>query len=216
MKTLLLALTLLFFTTMLNAQWNVDKSHSSVTFEVEHIVVPPNAMEEEEEVFTMGITNGRFSEYSVNFEPGADDFSDSKVEAVIHIASINTENVGRDEHLKSEAFFHAEKFPKMIFRSTAFERTGENAYKMVGNLTMKGVTKVVELAVTGNGKLSNSLNDQYISFTAEGLINRLDFGLKWNKLLESGAFRVSNYVKLSLQINLFYEGNVLEPSQVNR
>ena len=198
-------LLLLGIAMIAGSRWQLDSAHSSIGFEVNHIVVFGQPVEEEENV-TMGVTAGQFCDFNVNFVKGAADFSGSKLDVVIQVSSIDTDNAPRDAHLRSSDFFNAEQYPEIRFKSKTFAPIGDNHYKIVGDLTVRGVTKEIEMAARTNGVYENEAGQRYVSFSANSSINRLDFDLKWSKMLESGAFRVSNYVNLKIQAN-FVEGN---------
>ncbi len=181
-------------------KWDLDKAHSSVSFEAEHIVMLQEAQENEGE-FLLGATHGAFKDFDITFTQGRSDFSDSRVEAVIRVNSIDTGHELRDGHLKSESFFYMNKYPVIVFKSDSFEKTGENTFKISGDLTMRGVTKPVEMIATLTGEPVERSGYQFISITATGKLNRYDYGLRWNEVMETGGFRISNYIKFSIQGN---------------
>lgn len=181
-------------------KWELDKAHSSITFEAEHIVML-NQVQENGEEFLLGMTPGSFEDFDVTFIQGRSDFTESRVEVIIRVNSINTGNELRDGHLKSESFFYMNKYPVIIFKSDSFEKTGDNTFKISGDLTMRGVTKPVEMTASLNGEPVERSGYLFISFTATGKVNRYDYGLRWNEVMESGGFRISNYIKFSIQGN---------------
>ena len=128
-------------TTLVTAQseWKFDKVHSSVSFSIKHMVISN--------------VSGSFKDFSVVLKSGKEDFSDATVESTIQVASISTDNDYRDKHLKSDDFFNAEKFPTIKFKSTKFEKLGDNKYKITGDLTMRDVTKEVIFDAVLNGTL---------------------------------------------------------------
>lgn len=203
MKILYLIWLYIFITmNVMNAgdEWQLDKAHSSVVFQVEHIVMLSKVTEEEGE-FTLGITEGKFKDFDIEFVQGHSDFTDSKIEAIIRISSIDTGNEFRDSHLKSESFFYVNRHPVILFQSDSFEKVGKNMFKVNGDLTIREVTKPVELEVQMSGEPVERSGNLYVSFTATGAINRYDYGLKWNEVMETGGFRVSNYVQVTIQGN---------------
>lgn len=181
-------------------EWQLDKAHSSVKFKVEHIVMLDEVTEEEGE-FTLGITEGKFEDFDIKFIQGHSDFTGSKIEAIIRINSIDTGNELRDSHLKSESFFYVNRHPVILFQSDSFEKVDKNMFKVNGDLTIREVTKPVELDVQMTGEPVERSGNLYVSFTATGAINRYDYGLKWNEVMETGGFRVSNYVQITIQGN---------------
>lgn len=165
-------------------KYAVDIAHSKVGFEIPHLVITT--------------VEGRFDKYEGEIEL-AEKFTDSKVSATIDINSIDTGNGDRDKHLKSADFFDAAKYPSMTFKSKKITGTAEN-FKVVGDLTIKGVTKEVTL----DGKfLGVVVNDGFgntkAAFTAGTKINRQDYGLKWNKMVEAGP-TVGDEVTISLKV----------------
>jgi polyisoprenoid-binding protein YceI len=183
----ILALALAASQALAQTTFTLDKSHSQVKFTVSHLVISE--------------VEGLFRDYDVTFTTGKPDFSDAKLEATIKTASISTDNEKRDNHLKSGDFFDAEKFPAITFKSTSFQKTGENTFKINGDLTLRGTTKPVVLDAVYKGE-AKAWGKTIIAFSAQTVINRFDFGAKWDTKLESGAFIVGEKVK----INLTYEG----------
>ncbi len=179
--------------------WRLDKAHSSVEFQAEHIVVINAKYSDDEDYPTVGVTDGKFNDFSVKFEQGEPDLTNSKVEAKISVNSVETGSAFRDSHLKSADFFDADKYPFITFKSTAFDKIDNNNFIMKGKLTIKGVTKEISLAVVLNAITGDESN--YVSFTASGIIDRFDYGLRWSDLIENGGFRVSNYITIKLQAN---------------
>lgn len=154
----------LSFTVATTSIWSLDGVHSRLGFTVKH----------------MGISdfNGSFSNYEVKMTATKEDFSDAKVELTGDINSINTANEMRDNHLKGADFFDAEKFPKFTFVSKSFTKVAKskNEYKVVGDLTLHGVTKEVTMTAVHNGTITNPMNKKEVSgFKMTGTINRLDF-----------------------------------------
>lgn len=146
------------------SSWRIDNAHSLVKFSIEHFFVP---------------VTGTFSDYNVslNFDP--ENLAESSINAEIAVNSVNSENEKRDAHLQSPDFFHAEKFPKMVFKSTQIKKTGEKTYVAVGDLTIRDVTKTVELPFTFLGAMENPMNPGNIvgGITSELTISRNDFGV---------------------------------------
>lgn len=171
-----------------SATWKQDRAHSQVQFSVTHLVISE--------------VTGAFKDFDVTLTQDKDDFSGSTLEATIKAASIFTDNDVRDKHLRSEDFFNAEKFPAISFKSTSFEKTGENSYKISGNLTIRDVTKPIVLDAKYQGQITDPWGNQKAGFKATGSINRLDFGVKWNKALEAGGLVVSDKVDLTFLMEL--------------
>jgi polyisoprenoid-binding protein YceI len=163
----------------------IDAAHTNVEFAVRHMMI--------------STVKGNFSDVKGTLT--VSDAGDIKVEATIAAASIDTRNEMRDNHLKSADFFDVEKFPELRFASTKAERT-DDGYKLVGDLTIKGVTRPITLTVVEEGAGVDPWGNQKVAFSATGKFNRSDFGLSWNAALETGGVLVSEEVKLSVDTQL--------------
>ncbi|MCX6133118.1 MAG: YceI family protein [Ignavibacteriales bacterium] len=170
------------------AGWTLDKSHSSVGFSVKHMVISD--------------VSGNFKDFDISFKSNKSDFTDASVDATIKVASINTDNEKRDGHLKTDDFFNAEKFPAITFKSTSFEKVGENKYKIAGDLTIRDVTKKVTFDATYNGSIKSPWGAEIYAWKATLPVNRFDFGLKWNKAIEAGGLIVGETVNITLNLEL--------------
>ncbi len=168
--------------------WNLDKAHSSIGFSIKHMVISE--------------VSGNFKDYDVTFKSTKSDFTDATVVASIKVASINTDNEKRDGHLRTDDFFNAEKFPLITFKSTSFEKTGENKYKITGDLTIRDVTKKVTFDAVYNGSIKAPWGAQIYSWKATLIINRFDYNLKWNKAIEAGGLIVGDSVNITLNLEL--------------
>ena len=163
----------------------IDKTHSEAIFQVRHLVTK---------------VRGRFTDLggSVSFDEAAPERS--AVAFTIQAASIDTGTPDRDAHLRSEDFFHVEKYPTITFVSTGITASGGNDYAVTGDLTMRGVTKRITLPVTYLGKAKDPWGKEKLGFETEVTLNRKDFGLVWNAALETGGFLVGDEVKISVSI----------------
>lgn len=170
------------------AGWTLDKAHSSVVFSIRHMVISE--------------VTGRFRDFDVSFTSTKSDFTDGKVEASIKVASINTESEKRDGHLRTDDFFNAEKFPEIKFKSTSFEKTGENKYNITGDMTIRDVTKNVTFDATYNGSIKAPWGAEIYSWKAILSINRFDYGLKWSKAIEAGGLIAGDTVTITLNLEL--------------
>lgn len=168
--------------------WKLDKNHSSIGFSVKHLVI--------------STVSGNFKDFDITLTTAKDDFSDAAVQAVIKTASINTDNTARDNHLKSDDFFNAEKFPEIKFTSTSFEKIGEGKYKITGDLTIRDVTKKVVFDAVYNGSIKTPWGNTAMSWTAATVINRFDYNLKWNKALESGGLIAGQDVTITINLEM--------------
>ena len=165
--------------------YKIDPGHSMVGFKVTHILsrVP-----------------GRFTKYSGTIALDPNDLSTAKISAEIDAASINTDSEARDKDLRSASFFEVEKFPKLTFESTAVVPNGANRATLKGNLTMHGVTKPVDLDVDVLGFAADPWGGYRASFEAKATINRKDFGMTFNKVLDNGGLLVGESVEITLDV----------------
>jgi polyisoprenoid-binding protein YceI len=168
--------------------WNVDASHSGVTFTVPHMVISE--------------VPGSFKKFDGKISSKDENFTDAQIEFTIDASSINTDNEKRDAHLKSDDFFNAEKFPQIKFKGKSMKKISGNKYILTGDLTIRDVTKTVELAVIYNGNIKDPYGNLRAGFKISGSINRLEFGLKWNNLLEAGGAVVGDSVSFLVNLEL--------------
>lgn len=168
--------------------WSIDPTHSSIHFAVKHMVISQ--------------TKGSFSDYKLKVETQGTDFTNAKIELEIAVDSINTHMTDRDGHLKSADFFDAAQFPTIKFVSTSMTKLNDEEFKLLGNITIKGVTKQIEFKVNYGGQLADPWGNLRAGFTLEGAIDRFDFGLTWNSLLETGSAVVGKTVKLLAEIEV--------------
>ncbi|MCS6918044.1 MAG: YceI family protein [Chitinophagales bacterium] len=152
-------------------RWNLDASHSNVKFTVTYSGVAE--------------MDGQFNSFAGTILSNKEDFTDAQIEFTVDAASIDTDNEKRDEHLRSDDFFNAEKFPKMTFRSTSFRKTGDRTYVLEGDLTIRDVTKRVKFDVNYGGTVLDARGNTRAGFVARTTINRFDYNLKWNRVVES-------------------------------
>ncbi|MCK8141685.1 YceI family protein [Flavobacterium sp. I-SCBP12n] len=174
---------------MVNSKkWVIDPMHSDVLFKIKYLVI--------------STVTGSFKKFEGNFITEGNDFSNAKVNFTIDVKSIDTNQSQRDEHLQSGDFFEAEKYPEITFESTSFVKKNETDYKMIGNLTMKGVTKSVELNVEYGGSSDNGHNVLKHGFEVTGTVNRIEFGMTWNRLTDTGGLGLSEDIKLIANIQI--------------
>lgn len=164
--------------------WNIDPSHSTVSFVARHLVITK--------------VRGTFGEVS-GAVVIADDKLSSTVEATITMSSVTTGDEGRDEHLKSADFFDVETYPTMTFLSTGIRGDGAD-YVLTGTLTIKGVAKTVELDLEFEGVSPDPWGGTRVGFSATGEINRRDFGLDFDVKLDTGGALVSEKIKIELEV----------------
>jgi polyisoprenoid-binding protein YceI len=168
--------------------WSLDKSHSSLKFGVKHLVVSE--------------VEGSFKSFTGSVKAKDDTFADAQIEFAADVASVNTDDEKRDGHLKSDDFFNAEKFPQMKFVSKTFKKTGKDKYKLTGDLTIRDVTKTVTFDVDFGGVVKDPWGNIKAGFKAVTSINRFDYNLKWNTMLEAGGAVVGKEIKITANIEL--------------
>lgn len=166
--------------------YQIDPGHSSVGFSVSHL--------------TISRVKGTFGEFSGTIAFDSADVSKSSVDVTIQAGSIDTKSENRDGHLKSPDFFAADSFPTITFKSTAVAPGANGGFKVTGDLTMRGVTKPITLAVTTLGLIDHPKMGKKAGFTATGTVNRQDFGVSWGGMLEGGGLMVGNDVSLDIEI----------------
>lgn len=185
-KTLLLVAALLVPAAPAET-WRIDTNHSAAQFAVKHMMV--------------STVRGDFGKMTgtVEFDPA--DPTRAKVEAEVDVTTVNTRNAKRDDHLRSEDFFHVEKHPTMTFESTRIAQSGDGL-KMTGNLTIHGVTKEVTFDVEGPVPPVNTGRGLRSGATATTTISRKDFGMTWNRVIEAGGVTVGDEVDITIDVEL--------------
>ncbi len=167
--------------------WNLDPVHSVAEFKVKHMMISN--------------VKGQFANVTGVLTLDESDPTNSGIEASIEAASVNTRDAQRDTHLKSEDFFHAERFPKLSFKSTRITRTGNGELAVAGDLTIRGVTRNVVFTVEGpTPPAKDPWGNTRLGLSATTKINRKDFGLTWNAALEAGSMLVGEDVTITLDV----------------
>lgn len=167
--------------------WKIDTAHSSADFAIRHMMISN--------------VKGRFPKVEGTVDYDGKDLKGLKVEADIDVSSVDTGDKGRDEHLKSPDFFDTSKFPKMTFKSKKVKKLGKDKFSMIGDLTIKGVTKEVVLQVDGpSSEVKDMKGNQRVGASATTTIKRKDFGITWNKAMDNGGAVVGDDVKVSLEV----------------
>lgn len=166
--------------------YTIDPSHSQIEFRVQHL--------------GFSKVTGGFEEFEGRFELDPDNLETLKAEATIEAASIDTGEEERDSHLRSEDFFAVESHPELRFETTDVQEVSGDSLTVTGELTIRGVTKEIELDVTYLGEAQDPWGGERAAFEATGSINREEFGLTWNKVLETGNFLVGEDVELTLDV----------------
>ena len=163
--------------------WVIDKPHTNVKFSVAHLVISD--------------VDGNFKSFDGTMASSKPDFSDAKITFTADVNSINTDNEMRDNHLESDDFFNAAKFPQIKFVSTSFTPQGDNKYKLVGDLTIRDVTKSVTFDVKYGGTVV-AMGGTHAGFKATTKIDRFDYNLKWSKATEAGGMVAGKEVEITI------------------
>ena len=171
------------------SSWKIDSAHSDVGFKVRHLMVSN--------------VKGSFNKYTGIVDLNETDITKSKVDVTIDVHSINTNDVKRDEHLRSADFFDAAKFPTMTFVSKKWSSAANGALKVAGNLTIHGITREVVLNVEPfSQEIKDPWGNTRRGTSASANINRKDFGLTWNKALDAGGAMIGDEVSIQLEVEL--------------
>jgi polyisoprenoid-binding protein YceI len=173
--------------TIAKTKWAIDPTHTEVQFKVKHLVI--------------ATVTGFFKRFSGGIESEGEDFNGASVHFTLETTSIDTNQVDRDNHLKSPDFFAAEQYPAIEFKGKLKKISG-NDYKLAGSLTIREITKDIELTAEYGGTMVDPWGNTKAGFELNGKINRKDFGLNWNALTEAGGMVVSEEVKLHINVEL--------------
>ncbi len=168
------------------ADYVIDPSHSSIGFKVKHLAISS--------------VPGKFGEFKGAFSFDPQNVAGSKADAEISAASVNTGEAKRDDHLRSGEFFDTAQFPTISFKTTKVEKISDTEFKAHGDLAIHGVTRPVVLDVTYGGSATDPWGKERAAFFATTSINRKEFGLTWNKVLETGGLVVGDEVAITLEI----------------
>jgi polyisoprenoid-binding protein YceI len=173
--------------------WVLDAAHSEVQFSVKHMMV--------------STVTGTFKKFEGTIESDNDNFDQAKGHLSIDTESVDTRQEVRDTHLKSDDFFGALQYPKISFESTSYKRNNGSSYDLQGKLTIRDTTKTIDLKVTFGGVVKDPYGNQRAGFGVTGKINRKDFNLKWNAMLDSGGAVVSDEVHISANLEFIRPAN---------
>jgi polyisoprenoid-binding protein YceI len=190
-KLQIIALAIIFASLSAFSQttnWNIDKSHSHILFGVKHMVI--------------STVTGYFRIFDGKLVTKGDDFNNGYIEFNINTSSINTDNEQRDKHLQSPDFFDAAKYPNITFKSKYMKKLNDNEYELIGNLTIKNVTKEIKLNVEYNGTIKDPYGKTRAGFKLSGKLDRFDYGLEWSKTIETGGLVVGKEVKIDAEIEV--------------
>ncbi len=168
--------------------WTIDPTHSEIGFKVKHMM------------FTN--VSGKFSQFEASIESDEDNFETASIQFKVNVASIDTANGDRDNHLRGTDFFDVEKFPVLSFASESVKKISTDSYQVTGDFTIKDVTKKITLNAEYSGLMKDPWGNTRAGFSLSGAINRKEFGLTWNAALETGGVLVGEEVKLLCEIQL--------------
>lgn len=166
--------------------WEIDSSHSGIHFSVRHMVVAK--------------VRGQFARWTASFAAEDGDLGRASVNAVIDASSIDTGVTDRDTHLRSPDFLDVANHPDITFKSTRVDKQGDDALRVTGDLTIRGVTREVVLEVEYAGRTKDPWGNERAGFTAKTALDRKDFGLTWNQLLEVGGVMVGDRVAIEIEV----------------
>jgi polyisoprenoid-binding protein YceI len=169
-------------------KWVIDPMHSEIHFKVKHLVI--------------ATVTGSFEKFDAITITNGDQFENAQIEFTADVNSINTNQADRDNHLKSPDFFDAENFPQLSFKSTSITQKGDSDYVMTGDLTIRGTTKQIDMAVEYGGMATDFYGNTKAGFEISGKISRKEFGLHWNAITETGGVVVSDEVKLMMNVEM--------------
>lgn len=167
-------------------KWVLDATHSVVEFQVKHLMIAK--------------VRGSFETFSAEVEANLEDLSSAQVQFTVDLASVNTRNADRDNHLKSADFFDVENHPALLFNATTITANGGNEYTVVGNVTLHGVTKSESFKLTFEGSSIDPWGNTKAGFSVTGVINRSDYGLTYNAALETGGVLIGDDIKINLEL----------------
>jgi polyisoprenoid-binding protein YceI len=173
---------------MASTTWALDPTHSEIGFKIRHLMISN--------------VSGTFKNFKIEVKTENDDFSKASIKATIEANSINTNNEARDGHLRNSDFFESEKYPELIFNSTKIEKVEDQTFIVHGDFTMKGITKPVKLNLEFNGIVNDPWGNERAGFLLTGKINRSDWGINFNNVLDSGGLALGEEVKLNSEIEL--------------
>lgn len=174
---------------MSNTKWTLDPAHSELQFKVKHMMVSN--------------VTGDFQNFQVEVETPEENLENAKIKFIAETDSVSTGNAQRDGHLKSGDFFDSAKFPELKFESSSFKKlTEDGEYELKGNLTIKDITKPVTLKVNHGGTAKDPWGNTRSGFSVSGKINRKEWGLNYNAVLETGGVLVSDEVRILAELEM--------------
>lgn len=169
-------------------KWSLDPLHSEIGFKIKHLMITN--------------VSGNFNKFDINVETNGDDFTTAKVDVKIDVSSINTNNAQRDEHLRNADFFEADQYPDITFQSTRIQKVDDENFNLFGDLTIKQTTKPVKLALEFGGITKDPYGNFKAGFSVLGKINRHEYGVTYNAVLETGGVALGEDIKINGEIQL--------------
>ncbi|MBM4175589.1 MAG: polyisoprenoid-binding protein [Ignavibacteria bacterium] len=188
LQLIAISLVALLSISFAQTEWTFDKSHSKIGFTVTHLVIAE--------------VDGFFRTFDGKITSKGEDFENTEIEFTADVNSISTDNEKRDAHLKSDDFFNAEKYPTITFKSKSFKKIEDKKYKLAGDITIRNITKTIELDVKHNGTVKDPWGNTKAGFIVKGELNRFDYGLKWDAAIETGGLVVGKTVELVIKVEL--------------
>jgi len=169
-------------------KWGFDKVHSKIQFDVAHMVISE--------------VSGQFQEYEGTVVTSKEDFSDARIDFSITVKSIDTDSEDRDKHLRSADFFDVEKYPRITFSGKEMKKVRKNLYQLTGELTLHGITKEVILDIKYGGTIKDPYGNVKAGFKITGVIDRTDYGLKYNSVMDTGGMLIGEDVTITCKVEL--------------
>lgn len=170
------------------ATWTLDKDHSEIRFKAKHLMITT--------------VTGQFGEYEAVVDNNGEDFTNAKIGFTAKVASINTGNSQRDDHLRGDDFFNVEEFPELTFKSNGMNKISDNEYKVDGEMTIRDATRKVSLNVEFAGIANDPWGNTKAGFAFNTKLNRKDFGLKFHVVNDAGNLLVSDEIKIEGEVQL--------------
>lgn len=171
---------------MAKMKWLLDPMHSELQFKIKHLMISN--------------VTGTLKNFQAEVQTEDEDFSTAEIKLTAQMDSISTNNEQRDAHLRNSDFFEVEKYPELHFKSTKVEKTDRDTFALYGELTIKGITKPVKLHVEFNGKTKDPWGGERAGFVVTGKINRADWGVNFNGVLETGGVVLGEEVKINSEL----------------
>lgn len=169
-------------------KWEIDKTHSEVSFSIKHLMIAK--------------VKGVFTEYNASIYTTGNDFLTAEFDFWMNPNSLKTNDEKRDAHLRSSDFFDVEHHKEITFKSNTIEKTGEDTFELWGDLTIKGISKKIKLLVEFGGLIKDPWGNEKAGFSIHGKVNRKDWELNWNTVLEAGGVLVDDTVNINCEVEL--------------